>query len=627
MTTERILLLISSGDVPGLKKLALAGLPETFSEADKNAFTRAAARAGHAEMLRYLFEYNHLYATDPDGEGRTLLHFAALSGDAETVRFTVDVLGFDPLTGECRGKTALDYAQAAEKPDAYAWLSARLGFSLEDGYRNPILRGFHPDPSIVRVGMDYYLVNSSFVQFPGLPISHSRDLVHWQVIGHAVENLSLSGLEGLPGGFGYWAPDISYDKGRFWVVATLRRNTPPYRLQMITSAPDPRGPWDAPKFLPLDGIDPSLFADDDGRRYMLLNPGAILVEIDDAGDLISEPEMIYFGSARIKPEGPHLLKKDGWYYLFLAEGGTGPDHMETVHRARSLRGPYEACPFNPILGRKNPFSPIGRSGHGKPVMLPDGQWMMVYLVGRSVERRTVMGRETALDPLTWTADGWPMVNRLRGPSCLQRMPLPDASAFPRTEPVLGHRNDEWISPRADFRLFTQFDGNRIRLRGGGDPASIAPVSLLLRRQSERSFTQRAEVDLSEGEDGCLAGLTGYYDERSFFVFGIRKGHEGYTLEVTEQIGEERKSRTLRDLSGPSALLEITADGFDRLLKANGEEVRSLRTEYLCDEGVQGGKRFTGALLGLTALGGGQAVFTDYADKMVENSAFSWLPNE
>ncbi|MBQ9265332.1 MAG: glycoside hydrolase family 43 protein [Clostridia bacterium] len=324
------------------------------------------------------------------------------------------------MTGDINGQTALDDAHRANKPDAYHWLPHRLGFTLDDCYRNPILRGFHPDPSIVRVGEDYYIVNSSFVHFPGLPIFHSRDLVHWQVIGHAVENLAWSGLPGLPGGFGYWAPDISYYKGRFWVVATLRRNTLPYRLQMITSAAGPKGPWDQPKFLPLDGIDPSLFADEDGRRYILLNPGAILAEIDDAGNLISAPEMIYFGSARIKPEGPHLLKKDGWYYLFLAEGGTDSGHMETVARSKNLRGPYEDCPFNPILGRKNLLSPIQRSGHGKPVMLPHGRWMMAYLCGRSVEVKTVMGRETAIDPLTWTADGWPMVNALKGPSCLQK---------------------------------------------------------------------------------------------------------------------------------------------------------------------------------------------------------------
>lgn len=608
MDLEQALHHVSAGDLQALDRLAAAGLPDEITDDGKNALTRTAARSGQAGMLRHLFEHNHLYATDPDPQGRTVLHFAAMSGDAETVRFAAEVLGFDPLSGDLSGCTALDYAHQADRQDAYRWLTGRLGFTLEEVYRNPVLRGCHPDPSIVRVGEDYYIVNSSFVHFPGLPISHSRDLIHWQVIGHAVENLASSGLEGLPGGFGYWAPDISYHRGRFWVVATLRRNAPPYRLQMITSAADPRGPWDQPRFLPLDGIDPSLFADDDGRRYILLNPGAILAEINDAGQLISGPEMLSFGSARIKPEGPHLVKKDGWYYLFLAEGGTGSGHMETVLRSKGLRGPYQACPFNPILGRRDPLSPIQRSGHGKPVMLPDGRWMMVYLCSRPVEGKTVMGRETALDPLTWTADGWPMVNALRGPSCLQQKP------FPHPKPSVS-RNDEWVSPRADYRAFARFDGQQIHLQCGADPATVAPSSLLLRRQTEKRFTQAVRVNMEHAAQGSLAGLTGYYDERSFFVLGIRKEDGRYRLEIMEQIGEARQVRRLNAPVGSSALLGVTGDGFERQFTVDGQEVGSLRTEYLCDEGVQGGKRFTGAMVGLCALGGGWAVFTDYTDAM------------
>ncbi|MBR1584681.1 MAG: family 43 glycosylhydrolase [Clostridia bacterium] len=609
MDIQQAAALVAAGNIQAIDRLAAAGAWDSLTEDDKNTLTRAAARAGQAAMLRHLFEHHHMYATDPDPRGRTPLHFAAMSGDEATVRFAVDVLGFDPLTGDADGRTALDYAHLADRQAAYAWLTRRLGFGVEDAYRNPILRGFHPDPSILRVGEDYYIVNSSFVHFPGLPISHSRDLVHWQVIGHAADDLAASGLAGLPGGYGYWAPDISYYKGRFWVVATLRRHTPPYRLQMITSAADPRGPWDKPRFLPLDGIDPSLFADDDGRRYILLNPGAIIAEIDDRGELISEPEMISFGSARIKPEGPHLLKKDGWYYLFLAEGGTGSGHMETAARSKFLRGPYEACPFNPILGRKNPLSPIQRSGHGKPVMLPDGRWMFVYLCGRSVEGKTVMGRETALDPMTWTQDGWPMVNALKGPSCLQKKPLPDGG-------TAKERNDEWVSPRADPRAFAQWAGGDLRLLCGGDPASVAPSSVLLRRQTEKCFTQSVHVDMADAAAGSAAGLTGYYDERSFFLFGIRKETARYCLVLIEQIGDTRQERILKELPGPAAALTVEGDGFTRRLLCENIEVGVFRAEYLCDEGVQGGKRFTGALVGVAAVGQGTAALNDYRDAML-----------
>ena len=607
MSVQQALAFMERGDLPAFFRAAAALPAESLSPEEKAELTRAAARLGQAKALRYLFEH-HLYSADADDQGRTLLHEAARSGDAETARFAMDVLGFDPLCGDCRGVTPLDLAFQAEDRSAFLLLSGRTGFAPAEGYRNPVLRGFHPDPSVVRVGEDYYLVTSSFMYFPALPVFHSRDLIHWREIGHAVHDLAASGLAGLPGGYGYWAPDISYFRGRFWVVATLRRDTEPLRLQMITSAQDSAGPWEAPRFLPLDGIDPSLFADEDGRRYILLNPGAMIAEIDEAGGLLSAPEMISFGAARIKPEGPHLLKKDGWYYLFLAEGGTGEGHMETVARSRELRGPYAPCPFNPILGRKSVFSPVRRSGHGKPLQLPDGRWYMLYLCGRSVEGKTLMGRETALDPMAWTQDGWPMVNGLQGPSCLQRLPFPDrADALPLSE--------VWISPRGDPAAFARIREEETRLTAGADPAGITPCSLLLRRQQEAAFSQEATVDLSEAGEGALGALAGYYDERSFYLFGVRKDPDALTLVLTEQIGPERTDRALARVKGPAVRLAVRGAGLERrlCLMEDGRETLalSLRTEYLCDEGLSGGKRFTGALLGLAAVGSGEVVFREH----------------
>lgn len=571
---------------------------------DKAELVRQAARSGDAERLRYLFEH-HLYTADPDSAGRTLLHEAALSGDADTVRFAMDVLGFDPLGGDVRGITPLDLAAFADHPSALSLLTERVSFSPLQGFRNPVLRGVHPDPSVVRVGEDYFLVTSSFVLFPGLPVFHSRDLVHWEEIGHAVCDLAASGLTGLPGGFGYWAPDISFFRDRFWIVATLRRNTDPFRLQMITSASDPAGPWDPPKFLPLDGIDPSLFTDEDGKRYILLNPGAMIAPVSETGEVLAEPRMISFGHARIKPEGPHLLKKDGWYYLFLAEGGTGNGHMETVARSRNLYGPYESCPFNPILGKKNPFSPVQRSGHGKPFCLPDGRWYMVYLCGRPVEGMTLMGRETALDPMVWTADGWPMVNALKGPSCLQKAPLPPCLPAQK-------RPEAWISPRNNPDAFTSFAENTATLTAGPDPSTTEPSSLLLARQSEAVFTQSVRVDLSAAAEGTWGGLAGYYDERSFFLFGIRKDASGCVLTFSEQIGSDRTTRILTPLPSPSALLSVRGNGLSRTLclteNSRERSLLTFRAAYLCDEGLSEGKRFTGALLGFCAIGSGPVRF-------------------
>lgn len=616
MKPDSLCRLIRDGHLTALLQLEKDGRTEGFSAEEKRSFVAEAARSGQARILRALFEH-HLYSADPDEDGNTVLHDAAFSGDAETVSFALDVLAFDPLQGNRKGLTPLELAARAESKSALRLLRERLGFGPEETYRNPVLRGCHPDPSIVRVEEDFYLVNSSFVFFPGLPVYHSRDLVHWTEIGHAVERLDVSGLQGLPGGFGYWAPDISFFQGRFWVVATLRRSTRPYRLQMITSAADPHGPWDPPKFLPLDGIDPSLFTDADGRRYILLNPGAMIAEIDGKGNLLGPAQIISFGSARIKPEGPHLLRKDGWYYLFLAEGGTGEGHMETVSRSRFLMGPYESCPFNPILGRRSLLSPVQRSGHGKPVLLADGRWFMVYLCSRPVEGMTLMGRETALDPITWTADGWPMVNGLRGPGCLQRLPFPSAAC------ESGEMPEAWIAPRSDPADFARETADTVFLSAGKDPGGTAPCSVLLRRQREPFFTEEADVDLSACEADTAGGLIGYYDENSFCFFGLRKGGSGYELVLVEQIAAERKTRVLAAQASPSARLRIRGAGLTRrfcLICDRREETYAvLRTEYLCDEGIREGKRFTGVMLGLAAVGTGTAVFRDHRLSFTEES--------
>lgn len=589
-----------------LRRQVREGHLSDLTPEEKGALPREAARLGRLDLLRALCERSHAIALSCDEQGRDVLHYAAQSGSAELVAYIVDVLGFDPLRGDHSGMTALDVAAAAGHAEALAVLEQRAGFSLQDAYRNPVRRGFYPDPSVVRVGEDFYMVNSTFVQFPCLPISHSHDLVHWHTIGHAVTRLDWSGIAGLPGGHGYWAPDISYYKGRFWVIATLRRDTAPFRLQMITSAEKPEGPYDETRFLDIDGIDPSLFTDDDGRRYVVVNPGVQVAEIDDNGCLLSEPRMVYYGSMRIKPEGPHLLKKDGWYYLFQAEGGTGAGHMETVARSRSLYGPYTPCPHNPILSRKELDAPIRRSGHGKPFTLPDGRWYMVYLCGRDVDGKTMLGRETALDPLTWTAEGWPMVNGLKGPSCVQHAPLP-AHCWQDAP----YRAEDLIAPRTDWRTFAQLQGESIRLTAGSDPTAVGPVSLLLRRQQEKRFEQSVEVDVSAMAQG-LAGLTGYYDENSFYLFGLTP--DGQAV-LEEQIGAERKRTVLCERLGSRAVLSITADGAKRELRLDGQSLCTIDALYLSDEGVRMGKRFTGATLGMAAVGSGEAVFARYEEQM------------
>ena len=181
---------------------------------------------------------------------------------------------------------------------------------MRDMYKNPIRTGFFPDPSIVRVGEDYYMVNSTFVYFPCIPVSHSKDLIHWEIIGHAIAEPEWCMLDGIEGGRGYWAPDISYADGRFYIIATYRLNDDGtvYRKQIVVSSDRPEGPYSKPAIIDEDGIDPSIFTDEDGRHYMLLNRGARIFELnEDCTKQISEAELLYYGDNKRAPEGPHLL--------------------------------------------------------------------------------------------------------------------------------------------------------------------------------------------------------------------------------------------------------------------------------------------------------------------------------
>lgn len=383
---------------------------------------------GGLEMAKYVTEYAIVNMNLIDRQGNTVLHHGVKSGDPELVKYLVERVDSPIGQANLHGVTPFDLAVSMGHKEIQAYFEEKLGASAEELYHNPICRGMHPDPSIVRVGEDYYMVNSSFVFFPCIPVSHSRDLIHWEVIGHAITNPDWAGLKGLEGGRGYWAPDISYNEGKFYITATYRLNEGglPQRLQMVTSSEKPEGPYCEPVFLEEEGIDPSIFTDLDGRRYMLLNRGARIFEISkDGREILSEPKLLWYGQNKKASEGPHLLYKDGYYYLFMAEGGTGMGHRITVARSRELMGVYESCPYNPILRQWDDKRLIQCSGHGMPVETQDGDWYMVYLCNRiSTSGYAVLGRETGLDPITWTADGWPLVNSLQGPSELQRKPKP-----------------------------------------------------------------------------------------------------------------------------------------------------------------------------------------------------------
>ncbi len=596
MTGEQLREVILRDDLDTLKQeLPLEPTLIDYEGEEGFGLSFLAMERGSLATVKYLVELGlrvNLIAVDK--QGRDHLHHAAMSGDVEKCRYLVERGGMDVLRGDKELVTPFDIAHRMGHQALEAYFASVVGADYDQLYRNPIRRGFFPDPSIVRVGEDYYMVNSTFIFFPCIPISHSRDLVHWEVIGHAITNPEWAHLEGLEGGRGYWAPDISYSNGRFYITATLRLNDvgAVRRRQMVVTSDKPEGPYSEPVFFEEEGIDPSIFHDDDGRHYMLLNRGARIFEIDEtATRRLSETTLLYYGSNKRAPEGPHILKKDGWYYLFLAEGGTGMGHRETVARSRTLHGVYEPCPYNPVIRQWDERALIQRCGHAKPVSTPDGRWYFVYLCGRALDGKwTMLGRETALDPFTWTPDGWPLLNQGRGISTQNVMPLPTA---PVKQPAA-----DWLTPRPPEAGQFTWQGDTVTIRGSKYPMTDTRCrSILLQRQTSFRFVFSTVMTVpAEGE----AGLTCYYDENSFLTLGVKDG----LIQVTEQDGRDFRSHAteIAVQEGQRLELAVRADGVKRTLYVNGTPVVILENvTYLADEGVSIGKRFTGAMAGVYAL--------------------------
>lgn len=602
-----------------------------------------AAELGDFPIVKYIVEYSRASMNTMDEDHRTILHYAANSGNLEMNRYLVEKVGMDITAGDRWCVTPYQIAYERKDEKLLSYYKERIGASYEEMYHNPIRRGMFPDPSIVRVGEDYYMVNSSFIFFPCIPISHSKDLIHWEIIGHAVTEPEWASLDELEGGRGYWAPDISYDNGKFYVTATYRLNDTGtvYRKQIVVSSDRPEGPYSKPAVIDEDGIDPSIFHEN-GRHYMLLNRGARILELnEDCTKQISEAELLYYGDQKRAPEGPHLLKKDGYYYLFLAEGGTGAGHRISVARSKTLMGNYEPCPYNPIMRQMDEGAAIQRCGHGKPVCTQNGEWYMVYLCGRMIgDGYSMLGRETALDPVSWTADGWPVVNGLKGPSVLQKRPdLPEwlpketasvsedgirsvAADAEQTMTAAAGWDKKWMTPRVPEPEGILFLPSGIRIKGSRFPLKdVAARNILLQRQTSFCFRAETGLFIPKLADGQEAGLTCYYDENTWVCLALCKA-DAYYIQVKEHIGEKdilhEKYMLSDDCAGKKITLKVKTEYLRRLFTfcVEGQEETAAAelpdVFYLCDEGIRMGKRFTGAMTGIYAVAGEQKLYADFS---------------
>jgi alpha-N-arabinofuranosidase len=490
-------------------------------------------------------------------------------------------------------------------------------------FQNPILAGCHPDPSICRVGDDFYLVTSSFEYFPGVPIFHSRDLIHWRAIGHVLTRKSQLDLEGVASSRGIYAPTLRYGRGRYYVVTThVERGG-----NFYVWARRPEGPWSDPVWIDASGIDPSFLFDGDtvyytrnGRGADFDHPVIYQAPIDlKAGKLLGKMRRIWSGTGGVWPEAPHLYKIRNKYYLVTAEGGTSYGHSVVVARGAAPFGPFEPCPNNPILThRDRPRHPIQATGHADFVELPDGTWWAVYLgIRPSRGRHHHLGRETFLAPVGWTQDGWPTIGGTGRASLEAPAPrLPAASSPPPSPrddfdaPTLARTWTFVRNPNPRDWSLTDRPG---ALRLWGSPLTlddVASPALIARRQQDFAVHCRASLDFSPQHDDEEAGITIRADESHRYDLAVRlaKGRREAVLRrrlrgVSRVVGR----RFLRE--GPIQLaIEATQRHYVFRVGAGALGLLgTLPTAALSAEnvGAHGPMCFTGVYIGLYATGNGR----------------------
>ena len=438
--------------------------------------------------------------------------------------------------------------------------------------QNPILRGFNPDPSIIRVGEDYYIATSTFEWFPGVQIHHSRDLEHWRLLTRPLDRISQLDLRGVGASQGVWAPCLTYDKGIFYLVYTVvtafycnMYDTHNY----IVTAENILGPWSEPVEVSSFGFDPSLFHDEDGRKYMVMMvtdhrapkkyAGRLIVQEYDPvkQKVIGDFHEVYQGK-NIFLEGPHLFKRNGWYYLFCADTGTGEGHGQTMLRSRHIFGPYEMDKpdfgnrsseteaYSILTSRHTPDHPIQKAGHADLVETQHGEWYIVHLCGRPLSqrnpadaprfagsRRYMLGRETAIQKVYWTEDGWlRLANSTNVPD--ETLPAPDlpACVWPK-EP----ERDDFNSPA--LRLPWQFlrvplterdyslteKSGFLRLYGGNGLGSRFKQSLIAQRLTEVNAVIETSLYFEPRYFKQMAGLILLYDNDNYLYLHVTLDEE------------------------------------------------------------------------------------------------------
>lgn len=497
--------------------------------------------------------------------------------------------------------------------------------------KNPIMPGFYPDPTACAVGDDYYLVCSTFAYFPGLPVLHSKDLAHWEQIGNVLDRESQLPLMKAHHSQGLFAPTIRYYDGTFYVICT----NVSHGGNFIVTATDPAGPWSEPYYIEgADGIDPSLFFDEDGKCYYIgthPNPDGVkyngdwfiwIQELDiKEMKLVGEKKDVWNGSMRnvIWPEGPHLYHIGEYYYIMHAEGGTGPDHCEAVCRSKNIWGPYENFPKNPIITHRHLGNdyPIKYVGHADLFETPAGEWYMVMLAVRPLERYTTMGRETFLAKVTWE-DGWPVVNPGVGMLTDEvEINLPEWKPTYEQTGSYKFAGMEKLGP--EFLLLRNPKEDMYKLTDKGLELKLAAEtikelespSFVTIRQQHHTFCANTKVNVAELTGSEVAGIV--LMQNNFFNVRVEANAETVKAILCEK-GEDTVLGST-PVTDANVNLSIKVDGLSAKILVEGKVIGETSVANLSTE-VAGG--FVGCTVGMYASANGEK-----SDKYVCFESFSY----
>jgi alpha-N-arabinofuranosidase len=493
-------------------------------------------------------------------------------------------------------------------------------------FSNPVLSGSHPDPSICRVGEDFYLVTSSFAFHPGIPVLHSRDLVDWRPLGHVVDRPSQVSLTGLDVSDGLWAATIRHHEGTFYVVVALARGRRGGTTYLFTAS-DPAGPWSDPVVLDAEGIDPSLFFDDDGRCWFTACRDAAEPEVTGPGELwmreldLSTLELtgpthaLWYGAMRgAWVEAPHLYKRDGVYHLIGAEGGTEHHHAVTAARADAVTGPYTTDPRSPLLTHRHrgAAEPIHNVGHVDLVDTPAGETWAVALGTRPVDGTHTLGREVFLVPVEWTRRGPVFAPDTGRVSLSERLPAGTAEVPPArqgpvrddfTGPSLG---PEWYGLRgpADDLVAPAPEAGGLIIRLSPEPlTSTGTQAFVVRRQRHLRMRAAAPVRLGTAVPGQEAGLVVFQNHRQHATLALTVDTDGTRQAVLTAVEAGTATRLAAvPVTDDEVVLAVEGDESDYTFHAGDSTLGSIERPFFSTERAGG---FVGVHLGLYGVGDAQ----------------------